>query len=413
MASIKKRKNSYQICVSLGYDIRGKQILKYKTYTPKKGLTQKEIKKEVTLFAMQFEDDCKNNIQTTSMKLEEFATDIWYPEYVDKMLSPQTKRYYDYLSKRIYENLGYLRLDKICTRNIQKFVDILVTTKKKNNGADGKQVYSRKTVKAYVSMISNMLSYAVRQGYIKDNPCRNVTLPPVNKKEVETLTQDEVQEMLDLFNKEPIENFKYVVFYTLTLKFGTRRGETLGLEWKDFDFEHNTVHICRDSLFTKELKTYTGKCKTQASVRYIPFDDTVAAMLKVYRMYQEKQKEKYGDVYTDMDRLFTQADGTPMCVSSPNDFMMSFCKRTDMKKVSIHSFRHLNASCLILKGFDIKTVQDYLGHKQASTTLDIYAKAFSEQKARVMNAMKDDYVIDTSLWSDKIQEDSNNLKNCE
>lgn len=255
-------------------------------------------------------------------------------------------------------------------------------------------------------MISNVFTYAIKQGFVKDNPCRNVTLPPVEKKKLEMYTQSEAQQMLDLFAKEKIENLKYVVFYSLALKLGLRRGEILGLEWKDIDFDSQLISIQRDSLYTKELGTYTGSCKTEASVRILPADESVFALLTVYKMYQDKCNADFGEQYHDIDRLFTKANGEPMNVSSPNDYMIEFCKRTGMRKVSNHSFRHLNASTLISKGFDIKTVQDFLGHKQAETTLNIYAHAFVEQKARLAHAMKDGFNMNVSTWEEKIQKDA-------
>ena len=58
MASIKKRKNAYQFSVSIGRDMNGKQILRYKTYFPK-SKTPAAIRKEVELAAAEFEEQVK------------------------------------------------------------------------------------------------------------------------------------------------------------------------------------------------------------------------------------------------------------------------------------------------------------------------------------------------------------------
>ena len=60
-----------------------------------------------------------------------------------------------------------------------------------------------------------------------------------------------------------------------------------------------------------------------------------------------------------------------------------------MRKVNIHSFRHLNASLLINSGTDIKTVSAALGHAQTSTTLNIYAHTFAAAQAKATNAIAD------------------------
>ncbi|MDE6593185.1 MAG: tyrosine-type recombinase/integrase [Oscillospiraceae bacterium] len=56
---------------------------------------------------------------------------------------------------------------------------------------------------------------------------------------------------------------------------------------------------------------------------------------------------------------------------SPYKFFEKFCQRTGMRFVSIHSFRHFNASAMILNGVDVKTVQTCLGHNDITTTVII------------------------------------------
>ena len=69
------------------------------------------------------------------------------------------------------------------------------------------------------------------------------------------------------------------------------------------------------------------------------------------------------------------------------NWLVRFCKKTGMRMVSIHSFRHLNASLLIGAGTDIKTVSSLLGHSQTSTTLNIYAHALEASKTKASEAV--------------------------
>lgn len=406
MASIKKRNDSYQIIVSLGYDLQGKQIVKYKTWKPSQGMSKKEIKDELNRQVVKFEEDCKNLTHTTNMKFEEFTKKIWFPEFAERKHAPQTLRSEHFLERRIYNHLGYIRLDKFTTRDIQKFVNTLSEeTRNDKLGKKGKKL-SPKTIKEHISMISNIFRYAIKQGFAKENPCTNVELPKSEKKKIVMLSQEEAQGMLDLFTKEKIQNLKYVLFFTNALKTGLRRGEILGLEWKDINFENCLLSVERDSLYTKELGTYTGKGKTISSIRILPVEDNLIDILKIYKAYQYKYISNYGSEYHDFDRQFTKNNGEPMGVSSPNDFMIEFCKRTGLKKVSIHSFRHLNASTLIAKGFDPKVVQDFLGHRQSETTMNIYAHAFAERKAKMARGMLDGYKVNVSAWNDKVQKEA-------
>jgi len=55
MANIRKIGNSYKITVSTGYDVRGKQIRRYMTWTPEPKMTESKAKKEAQRQAVLFE----------------------------------------------------------------------------------------------------------------------------------------------------------------------------------------------------------------------------------------------------------------------------------------------------------------------------------------------------------------------
>lgn len=62
MATIRKRGNdSYEIKVSCGYGVDGKQRSQYKTWKPAEGMTPKQIEKELNRQAVLFEEACKKD----------------------------------------------------------------------------------------------------------------------------------------------------------------------------------------------------------------------------------------------------------------------------------------------------------------------------------------------------------------
>ena len=93
MATIRKRGNSYQIRVSCEYDTMGNQVTKNKTWTPEKGMTPKQIEKELNRQAVLFEEACNSGFQTTVMKFQDFAEE-WFSQYAETKLKTQTVRSY-------------------------------------------------------------------------------------------------------------------------------------------------------------------------------------------------------------------------------------------------------------------------------------------------------------------------------
>ena len=79
MANITKRKDSYLIRVSCGYDDKGKQIMKSKTYRPAPGMTERQIQKELNRIAVEFETNVQNGnlAETYKTRMTHFALNTW------------------------------------------------------------------------------------------------------------------------------------------------------------------------------------------------------------------------------------------------------------------------------------------------------------------------------------------------
>ena len=82
-----------------------------------------------------------------------------------------------------------------------------------------------------------------------------------------------------------------------------------------------------------------------------------------------------------------------MPTTAPGYFLNKFCESTGVRRVTVHSFRHFNASALINEGVDVVTVQAALGHSTAATTLSIYSHAFSNAQTKAMEAISNAIAI--------------------
>ena len=166
MATISKRGDSYRIKVSCGYDVSGKQVVQTKTWKPEEGMTERQIKKELDRQAVLFEEECKRGQITAAIKFETF-TEQWFEEYAKLNLRKSSYTLLRSLTKRVYPAIGHLRLDKITSRDIQKFVnDLLINGRGKQNG----KPLARKTVLLHLSFISNTFRYAIKMNMLTDNP---------------------------------------------------------------------------------------------------------------------------------------------------------------------------------------------------------------------------------------------------
>jgi len=211
------------------------------------------------------------------------------------------------------------------------------------------------------------LWYAVKMEMLTDNPCKRVTVPKGEKKEKDIYTLEEVAQLFQLLETAPL---KYRTFFTLAIYSGFRRGEMLGLEWKDIDWEHNVISVRRTSNYTASKGIYTDTTKTKKSQRSLKFPQSVMDLLREYKAEQDEERIKLGTKWQDYDRLFVKWDGRPMNNNTPYFWLKEFCEENNFRFCDIHSLRHFYASALINEGVDAATVSGALGHSTITTTVN-------------------------------------------
>lgn len=382
MATIRKRGTTYQIRVSCGYDSKGNQVIQTMSWSPEPNMTARQAEKEVQRQAILFEDKCLKGQVTANVKFEDFA-EQWFEEYAKLNLRNTSYEKMKQLPSRVYPAIGHLRIDKITGRHIQQFInDLAFNGKNKKNG----KPLSRKTVIHHLNFISDVFGYAIKINMLNDNPCRNVTIPKGEKKEKQIYTLEEIAQIFELLDEEDVPT-KYRVFIKLAVYSGFRRGELLGLEWKDVNWENNLISVRRTSNYTAERGTYTDTTKTKMSQRTLKFPDYVMNLLRELKTEQESEAAKLGNQWIDHDRLFVKWNGEPMHNNAVYYWFKRFCSKNNIRFCDLHSLRHFYASALINEGVDAAAVSGALGHSVISTTTSIYCHVFQQAQAKAGDAI--------------------------
>lgn len=376
MANITKRGDTYRIKVSCGYDIHGKQVVKSTTYKPDPSKSDRWNEKELQRQAVLFEEQCKHGQAVTSAKFEAYAEE-WFKVYAEVTLKRNTISNYHSFKKRVYVALGHIRLDKITPLDIQRLISTLMTA---GLGVD--------TIKQHVRFVSVILNHAIKKRILTYNPCIAVDYPLAQEKQRSFYTVEEVRALLEALRNDGEKSTPFTMFFTLAAYTGLRKGELLGLEWKDLDFDNQTLTVARAYYYDAHRReNFTDTPKTRKSRRTLKLPSHIMDTLEVYKGWQDEQRELFGASWIDSDRVFTSRNGTPMNTAAPAYFLKCFTQRTGMRTLTIHSFRHFNASVLINGGVDVVTVQSALGHSTPATTLSIYSHAFDNAQTRAMEAI--------------------------
>ena len=180
---------------------------------------------------------------------------------------------------------------------------------------------------------------------------------------------------------------QYRTAITVLLFTGMRRGELLGLEWRDVNFQKGTISITRSSLYLPERGTFEDETKNQSSNRVIRAPKAVMTILRDYQRWQLEQRLAAIDYWQDSGKLFTSADGSPMHPDVLSGWFHDFIRTTDLPPIHLHSLRHTNATLAIANGVAVTTVAGQLGHASPTTTMKVYAHSIQAAQAAAADLM--------------------------
>lgn len=104
--------------------------------------------------------------------------------------------------------------------------------------------------------------------------------------------------------------------------------------------------------------------------------------------YQQEMKGIMGDEYEDRDFVFCHDNGKPWHPNSLSREFKKFLIANKLPEIRYHDLRHTNLSMLMTKMSAVAVAQ-LGGHKQVSTTTDIYGHAFNHTTEKGVEALEE------------------------
>ena len=362
-----KGKNRYKMVVSSGFNAHGKRERHSETVT---AMSKKELENLYAKFKTNIRAGLFRN--NNSITFQDFVDKQWLKDTEVKSLAPKTlARYKAMLDQRIFPEFGHVRLSDINRNHIVKLYESLSQDGARLDGKDGG--LSGKTILHHHRLLSKIFNTAVLWELISSSPMKMVKPPKANRNIAPFYDDEQVLTLITHLNTLDESQYKYKVLTMLALFTGMRRGELMGLEWKDIDYEKRTIDIRRTSQYLPGKGIFTKEPKTELSTRVITIPDTIVALLRDYQKRQASERRKLANLWKSTDRLFTTWDGAPMNPDTITDWFGKFIKKHNLPHVTFHGLRHTNVSLLIAEGVDVRTIASRVGHANPTTTLNLYS----------------------------------------
>lgn len=289
---------------------------------------------------------------------------------------------YFYRGNRIIDFFDEIKVRSVSKVNVEQFLDHLITDCESQE----------RTVKDIKTLLSGIMDQAVRDGLIAINPVKEATMnktlilkhAKVKNDDDDFFSFKEAQLFLTIAESHEL----YELFF-VTLFFGLRREEVLGLRWSCVDFDAKEFRV--NHTVTKGMTVNrVNSTKTATSARTYPLTEEQVKMFKHLKAKETENRDLFGSAYHDNDYIFKHEDGSLYYPDYPTKAFGKLIKAHPElpQGITFHGLRKSCVSILVHEGYDVKRIQKWVGHADIDTTLKIYAKVKDkEAKQEILNGM--------------------------
>ena len=224
---------------------------------------------------------------------------------------------------------------------------------------------SAKTVRGLRAVLRRALNRAMKLGLIDRNPATLVDLPKMARREIRTLTPEEVRRFLAAASGDRLEALWYVL-----VTVGLRPSEAYGLKWGDLDGDRLSV---RRALVRVPGEPWSLEETKNRRARVVALPAMTVRALGEHQTRQKRERLQAGGPYTDHGLIFATTMGTPLDLNNVRKQFNRLLDAAALPRIRLYDLRHTAATLRLVNGEHPKLVQEMLGHASITLTMDTYS----------------------------------------
>lgn len=208
-----------------------------------------------------------------------------------------------------------------------------------------------RSVSLTYNTLKSLLQAAVEKEKITKNPCR---IKGAGQAKPQKRRHVSYEQCVKITEQLPAH---LVPLATVAWWSATRRGEVLGMQWRDIDLPTGELHVCRQivqvgsELFETEPKWHSDRIIT------LPEPG-----LEVLRQHRDASKGG------DKDRIFTNRAGGDLTPHALGQAWRRARAKVGLQRVAFHDLRRSSATAMLNSGMSLHEIMRWLGHQDISTT---------------------------------------------
>jgi integrase len=247
------------------------------------------------------------------------------------------------LRAHLLPRFGELIVDRVRKSDVEDFMGALAEAGK-----------AEKTRSGIFKLLSQVLTYAKRQGWCEQNPCSSVRRPRVREcSEIRFLNQPELEALIAAIDiaKGPFGSTDRAIFLTAAMT-GMRQGELLALRWRDVDWMAKRIRVRRNY-----TRGHWSTPKSRSGERSVPLSSRVAEELRVHQ-----RRSSFSD---EDDLVFANPLSGKVLSHSP--LVQRFKKTLEaagVRQVGFHDLRHTFGTRMAASPeVSMRKIQEWMRHR--------------------------------------------------
>lgn len=297
---------------------------------------------------------------TVSAYLEE-----WLAGISGEVRGGTWRNYRDAVMNYIAPRIGDVPLQGLTRNRIRAMYQELATSGRVRGGTG----LSAKSVHNVHLTLRKALADAVDGRVLVSNPADGAHRLSSSRPEMHVWTGAQLGRFLAAVADDP-----RFALWRLAATTGLRRGEVLGLRWRDVDLDAGRLQVTQQRVRGADGLGY-GTPKTAKGRRSVALDPATVASLRSHRARQVAERLAFGPAYQDDDLVFARADGSAHDPDGVSGTFERLARSAGVPRIRFHDLRHTHATLALSAGVHPKVVQERLGHASISMTLDTYSHA--------------------------------------
>ena len=320
-------------------------------------------------------------VERTAITLAEWVCDPWLIVVKSRLKATTWDSYRRTLDLHVLPVFGAIKLSAITAAALDRhYADLLDHGRLNGDGG----ALSVRSVRYVHAVVRKVLADAVDAGLLAVNPASRAKPPKAHRSAAPTMSYWDPAELgafLDHVSGSELE----IAWHLLAMT-GMRRGEVLGLRWRDVDLAASRLAVRHTLVLVgNAIREETPKSH---QARVVDLDSGTVQKLLAHQARQEGDRQEAGGRYLNRDFVVAADDGSPIHPDRLSKLFQQAVKESGGPRIRLHDLRHTHATIALRAAVPVKVISERLGHESPGFTLSQYAHVMPGMQAEAAELVR-------------------------